>query len=58
MTLLSQMHRLDKTVNKALSAGVLLGGLGIALVIWFLSYTQARVDAFIENAPATAYVEL
>lgn len=51
------MHRLDKTVNKALSAGVLLGGVGLSLVIWFLSYTQARVDAFIENAPATAYLE-
>lgn len=51
------MHKLDKTVNKALSAGVLLGGVAISLVVWFLSYTQARIDAFIENAPATAYLE-
>ncbi len=51
------MHKLDQTVNRSLSAGVLFGGMCLALVIWFLAYTQAKVDAFTSFAHAD-YIEV
>lgn len=47
------MHKLDQTVNRAVSTGILIGGLGLALMIWFLSYQQAKVDSFMENSSGT-----
>lgn len=51
------MHKLDQTVNHAISTGILIGGIGVALLVWFLSYQQAKVDAFMENTSGTITIE-
>jgi uncharacterized membrane protein len=51
------MHRLTQTVNRSFSTGVLLGGFALALVIWFLAYTQAKVDGFSENMIVAMYTQ-
>jgi len=51
------MNRLNQTVNRAVSAGILLGGACIALVFWYLSYTQAKVDAFTEFGGTGQYTD-
>lgn len=51
------MHKLDQTVNHAISTGILIGGFGFALLVWFLSYQQAKVDAFMENTSGSITVE-
>lgn len=39
---------LQATVRKEVTYGVLAGGLILALIIWFLAYTQSKADAFTE----------
>ena len=51
------MHKLTQTVNSSVTAGILLGGLGLACLIWFLAYTQERVDAFNEGTTASIYMD-
>ncbi len=40
------MDRLQQTIRKEITVGVLAGGLCLALLIWFLAYTQEKVNAF------------
>lgn len=37
---------LQKKVKNQVAIGVLIGGMCIALILWYLAYTQQRVDAF------------
>ena len=57
MILLNQMHLLNQTVHRAVSAGVLLAGVFMAVTLWFLSYKQAEVDAFNQSSEIAIYLE-
>jgi hypothetical protein len=47
---------LQKTVRNEISAGVLMGGLFVACLLWFLAYTTDKATAYYEFAPANAYL--
>ena len=51
------MNSLQKTVSRQITIGFLLGCFFLAAFLWFLAYTQERVDAFAEFDPVGAYLE-
>ncbi len=42
---------LQKTIRKEITAGVLLGGLCLAGIIWFFAYSTEKTTAFSFYAP-------
>jgi len=40
------LMNLNSTVRNEITIGVLIGGLCVAVILWFLVYTQEKLDTF------------
>lgn len=38
--------KLQSIVNRQITAGVLIGGICVACLMWFLAYNQQKLEAF------------